>query len=355
MVFLLPLILIVSMLLFIGITGSKALNESRYVFPASIVSRLEEELLAPQILELLKERDMRTLLHLYLEKGIITSNESMSFETLRESELRVSEEYRERYDRLLPYLSDDLREFFESFRILKDIRNLEVLLGYIGGYVPEEELSYLLEVGGLIEIPWLLRMKENSNLESFLNELSERLPNDFVIRRDGELDVSTLVRRLNLGAVAFLKSKALQIRSPEVNEVFSRLAFNYDMKNVIVIARLKSEEFSSEEILQWLIPYGNTVNQSTFVQLADAEDYTEFLNLLLETELGKIVMRDLTGSPNPNELLEASLSLEYSTLSSSFEGNDARRVWRYILLLEHEERIVRKGLRSIKPLAGGNL
>jgi vacuolar-type H+-ATPase subunit C/Vma6 len=126
------------------------------------------------------------------------------------------------------------------------------------------------------------------------------------------------------------------------------------MKNMIMIARLKSEGVTSEEIRQSLVPYGNTVNQSTLVQLADTEDYEKFLNLLLETQLGKKVMRDLTGSPNPNELWEASLNLEYSNLSSNLEGNDARRVWRYILLLEHEERMIRKGLCSIKPLAGGS-
>lgn len=350
MLSLLPLILIVSMFLFTGLTGKRALKESRYAFSASIVSMLEEEFLAPQILRLLREGDLHALLRLYVEKGIIEGGRLLSFEVLRESELKISGEYREKYDRLLPYLPDDLREFFGSLRIIRDVRNLEVLLSYMAGDVPDEEFPKLLEVGGMMETSLLLRMGESKDLESFLDELSRHLPTDFHITRDGELDFSTMVRRLNLDAVAFLGSKAEQIRSPEVDEVFSNLAFTYDMKNVSMIARLKSEVAPPEEIMRWLIPYGNTISQGTLAQLANTEDYTEFLNLLLETQFGKIVMRNLKATPNPNELWEASLSSEYSTLSSSSEGNDARQVWRYFFILEHEERIIRKGLRAIKPL-----
>ncbi len=355
MLFLLPLILIASMFLFTGLIGKKALKESRYAFSASIVNKLEEELLAPQILDLLKKRDLHALLRLYIKQGIIDDGRSLSFEVLRESELRISGEYRERYNKLLPYLPDDLREFFGSLRIIRDVKNLEVLLGYMNGDLPEEELPMLLEVGGMIETPLLLRMGESKDLETFLDELPRHLPADFHITRDGELDVSTIVKRLNLGALAFLRSKAEQIRSPEVEEVSSNLAFTYDMKNVSMIARLKSEGIPSEEILRWLIPYGNTISQDTLAQLANTEDYTEFLNLLLETQFGKMVMRNLKGTPNPKKLWETSLGSEYSTLSSNSEGNDARQVWRYFFLLEHEERIIRKGLRAIRPLTGVRL
>lgn len=346
--------MVASLFLFTGWTGINALKEGKYAFLASMVSRLEEDLVAPTILRLLRENDLHALTHLLNEKGLISDSEPPSFGDLWESELKATEECRERYNRLLIYLPSDLREFFTSLRILRDVRNLEVIATYIAGGIPGEELPRLLEAGGIIEIPLLLDVAESRNLRGFIDKVSPLLPADFRPTLNGKMDFLTIVRKLNLAAVAFLRLKVKQIASPEVDQAFSHLSVVFDAKNVDMIARLKSEGVSAGEIKEWLIPQDGTIDSSTITQLAESEDYNEFLSLLLETHFGRIVLRDLEGTPGPRELWEASLRFIYSTQFLNWEESDEMKVWRYFFLLEHEERTIREGLRAIRPPTRGS-
>ncbi len=344
---------VASMFFFTGLTGRKALKEGRYAFLASMVSRLEEDLVAPAILRLLRENDLYSLTHLFHEKGLIDDREPLSFGDLWESERKASGECWQRYDRLLTYLPDDLRDFFGSLRILRDARNIEVLAAYVDGNIPRNEFPMLLEPGGIIEIPLLLELGESRNLKSLMDEISPLLPPDFRLDLKEEMDLPTFVRRLNMAAAAFIQLKVKQNPSTEVDEAFSHLRAAFDAKNVCAIARLKSEGTPPEEIAKWLVPLNETIGPNTLTRLAESEDYEEFLNTLLETDFGRVVLRDLRRTPTPKELWEASLQFIYSTRFSSLEESDELRVWRYFFLLEHEERTIRKGLKAIRTLTGG--
>jgi len=353
MILLITLIIVASMFLLTGLAGRSALKESRYAFLNSMINREKEELLGPRILALLREGDLPSLVNFLTERGLIRRGKTLSFEDLQESELRISREYLERYNRLLPYLPDDLRSFFQSLRVLRDIRNLEVLAAHIDGRIPKEELIRLLEIGGTIEIPLLLRIGESNSLRHFIEEAARQLPHGFHLTFEGGEDFLAVVRKLNLAAAVFLQREVERIGSPEVYEAFTHLALTFDARNINIIARLKSEGVPADEIEEWIIPLGEMIDPATLNDLLETVDYADFLRALRETHFGRKALRDLNGTIDPEELEHTSLEFIYSTLSSNLEDKDTVRVWKFLFLLEHEERMIREGLTTLKSLPRG--
>lgn len=306
-------------------------------------------MLSERLSKLLETKDLENLGTLLAETGIIAETEN-NIISLENSELATSKELEDHYNTVLHYLPDDLKEFFDAYKILWDIENLKLLLSCISDETPTYTCARLTSPFGYMDFNSIQSLAKSKNHEELLKNSIKLLPTAFSsgIVFERETSMKELEFALDLAAFEYLQKKSEQIKTKRVQQAWSIVKEKYEIENLITLARLKYSKTSPDNIVPFLFPSRKRLDDSKIKQLVETDDYSSFLRALRDTPYGELLQNDRIEPSKLGDALKKKLGMP------SYEdvGVDvtAYAVIRFLIEIEAVHYTIRKAvfLNSIK-------
>ncbi|MFP3985487.1 MAG: V-type ATPase subunit [Candidatus Bathyarchaeia archaeon] len=264
----------------------KSAEEGYFAFLSPLVQSSRQQVLSESLEKLLEIEDTKNLKMLLMDAGIIDGTEQ-SLDDLEEVELLIAEDFGRYYNRILHYLPDDLKEFFEAYKILWDVENLKLLLCCVCDAKSPEKCVRMMRPLGFLSLKSFELLAKFRNPERAWKEALEFLPAEFLqVNFEGDWSVNNLEFSLDIAAFAYLSEKNKEIGTRKVQLVWESLIGFYEVENLVTMARLKYSKTSSKDIARFLFPSWKTLRDIDVEQLLKAEDYSAFLQILQKTSYG---------------------------------------------------------------------
>jgi vacuolar-type H+-ATPase subunit C/Vma6 len=354
---LLPLsVLLFSLVAFeLSSTIKKSTEEGHLAFLSPRIQSSSERVLSERIGELLKRKDVKNLKALLLDAGFIKDFEQ-KLEFLQNVELKLAADLELHYNRILHYLPEDLKDFFESYAILWDIENLKLVMCHTLNQKPPDRVACPAGPFGYLDPKSIESLTKFESPEQLLKNATPLLPPDFASKLAIErgLPFHAYAFALDLAALQYLKEKSDEIRTRRVQFAWTVLTGIYEAKNLVTIARLKFSETPSEQIEAFLFPSWKRLEQSSVEQLLQTENYPSFLRALRGTPYGKYIPKRRVDPAEVESLLQAGLrSLEFDETSRDIT---VEMVVRFLVEFREQFGIIRRSafFVSIGSLDGGH-
>lgn len=268
----------------------KCTEEGYFAFLSPRIQTSQQQVLSERLKKLLETKDVENLQALLVEARIIRGTEQ-NLTDLETLELSIARDFENYYNRILHYLPNDLKEFFEASKILWDVENLKLLLCRVLDEIPLGKGVHMTGPFGYLDLSSIESLAKSKSPEEMFKNSIKLLPTDFSSKISFEKEWSMNDFEFSLDFAAF---GYLQERSEEIGTQRVRLAWNfmtgiYELKNLIILARLKYSEASSDDIIQFLFPSRNKLDATDIRRLLETEDYSVFLQVLRDTPYGEYI------------------------------------------------------------------
>ncbi len=246
------------------------------------------------------------------------------------------------YNRILQYLPDDLKDFFEAYRILWDVKNLKLLMSCALERTNPEQYAHLTRPFGYLDSRSIELLSKSYLPEGVVENALNFLPTEFSpdIRAENRYSTNELEFSLDIAAFEYLRQKSEEIGTQKTRLLWEFLISKYEVENIVTIARLKYFKGNSENIKRFLFPSWKLLNETDQRRLLDAEDYSALLLALRETPYGKYLPAKTVDPLEFEEGLKRKLKnteLEEATLDFTME-----KTIRFLVELEQQHEIMRK-------------
>jgi len=340
MAYLLPLTVATFSALELILISKRSGREAYYAFLLPIVGGSEPFLLTRRLLEAEKEEAWGPIL---LDAQIVQRNRRYDLEGLRQLEASLNTTYAEEYDRVLQYLPEGLREFFEAARIAWDIENLKTLIAVASAKVPWERLEPYLFPSHHIEPSMIETLAKSENLEALWEAAGEMLPQQYVtlLSLDSTEPPNVLGARLDQAFCTYIATKSEEIGTQAVKEAYRFVSQLHESENIILIARLKYHGVPSEQIRLLLCPCEGRLGNGALASLVEAQDYDTFLRALQDSVYGEELPR-LRALRNPRELEDELRRLVLVGFDQLIREIDLDTILRHMTSFEAQFDIIRK-------------
>jgi vacuolar-type H+-ATPase subunit C/Vma6 len=271
-------------------TIKKCTEEGYLAFMSPRIQSSQQQVLSERLEKLLEMKDVENLKTLLVETRIIRGTEQ-NLTDLETLELSIAKDFEDYYNRILHYLPDDLKEFFEASKILWDVENLKLLLCCILEETPPDKYVQMMGPFGYLDLSSIESLAKSKSPEEMFKSLIKLLPADFSSKISFEKEWSMKGLEFSLDLAAF---EYLQKRSKEIGTQRVRLAWNfmtgiYEVENLVTMARLKYSEVPPDDIIRFLFPSRNKLDDADVRRLLETEDYSTFLRALRNTPYGEYI------------------------------------------------------------------
>ncbi len=269
-------------------TVMKTRQEGRNAFLVSRIQSSELPRLAQSLQESLTTRDTR-MLRLLLDQARISSRVEGDLWSLQDSEVLSARDFENRYNLILYYLPDDLKEFFGECRILWDVENLKLLVCCITSAKSQNNAVRMAGPFGYLNQEAIAALAGANDFEELIAQASSLLPSDYSSKLALERLSSaiSLEIALDFAAFSFLENASKDIGTQRVELAWQIFQSLYEIRNVLTISRLKLYKIASEEIEPMLFPVCVRLGKSEYKDLLEARDHQSFLRILERTSYGK--------------------------------------------------------------------
>jgi len=330
-------------------TVKKSPEEGHNAFLVSRIQSSEPPTLAERLQESLAMRDIKTLQSLLDEAGIWRQIEG-NLQSLQNSEVSLARDFENRYNLLLYYLQDDLKEFFGKCRILWDVENLKLLLSYIIDGKSRRDIIRIVGPFGYLDPEAIGSLAGANDPEELIANASRLLPFEYSSRLALEKWSSTIDLELALDFAAF---SFLQRASEDIGTQRAKLAWKmhenlYEIQNILTISRLKLSKTASEKIGPLLFPVWMRLEKSEYTNLLEAEDHSSFLRALGSTYYGKWLLEGVDHAKTLEDCLQKTMRV-----SGFMETEpEMEKIIRFVTELEIHYETIREAafLASVKAV-----
>lgn len=325
------------------ITGRSA-QDGKFAFLSPFVRSSKVQFLNERLQELMKAKDTRNLKALLIETEVIDGTER-TFEKLQDLEFSIIKDLELHYNRILRYLPDDLKAFFEAYKILWDVKNLKSLLCLTLRHRLTDS-NFVRTAGpfGYIDSPAIRSLAESGNPKTLLENAMHLLPAGFSpdINFEKKLSTSDLGFYLDVAAFEYLQQKSTEIGTKQARKAWNLVSGIYEVKNLVTIARLKYSGESTEIIRRFLFPSQGNTNDALVERLLESEDYTAFLHALRMTPYGEFIPEEMADPSRLEDSLEDGLKMAESNTRFTQRDMEFVTTVRFLTRLETTYDVIRE-------------
>lgn len=260
--------------------------------------------------------------------------QTQKIEDLQKMENFLICEYEETFDKFLFFLPENLREFFEEWKILRDFENLKTLLACITNQVPTEYCLHLFGPQGKISRESLQQLSESNNIRDVLDRAVAYFPSKTISRIKGydEEGLENVQSAIDRVAAEYISESFLKVKIEDSEEIQNLVMKKYEMKDVITVARLKQYDIPKEMVTPLLIGQQSKLTERELENLVSAKNYKIFCSLLSNTYYGKV----LPSEPlSPRELEEVLHRSFFKELTKPTEDIGEKLVIQFMIGLEY--------------------
>lgn len=344
-------LLFILVVLELSATIKKSTGEGRFAFLSPRIRSSRQQVLSARVEELLKVKDNRTLQTVLSEAGVIDRLEK-NLNQLEKLEISISKDLADHYDRILHYLTEDLKQFFKSYKILWDVERLKmVFCSLFDGHPPEEvERGKPVKHLDLNSVEILSKARD---LDERVKIAKKLLPSEFSsqIKIEDDYTLQELLFALDLAVFEYLKKKSEEIGTGRAQLTWEILARDYEIENIITIGRLKYFDVPPKKIRQFLFPVQKLLEKGQVTRLLEAEDYSDFLRILQRTPYKKFVSQSKVNPMELEDLLKG--ERENLKLAGMLQEDEIDRVTNFLVNLEDQYEVIRKASFFVLLKEGG--
>jgi len=291
---------------------------SAFLFPR--IQSSQRQVLSERLSRLFETKDVENLQTLLIEAGLM-KGAGRNLDDLENLEMSITEAFWSHYNRILYYLSDDLKEFFDACKILWDVENLKLLLCYVRNKKYLETNFRIRGSFGYLDSTSIQSLAQSNTAKEMWENAVTLLPTEFSSEVSFEegWPINDLEFSLDIAAFKYLRGKSEEIGTQKVFLSWDSMAGIYEIENLVTIARLKYFRTLPKDINRFLYP---------------------FLLALMNTTYGKCFSN---GETNPMEL-EASLKKEVQRLGFENRTRDVviEAIVNFFAELEAQYSMIRK-------------
>ncbi|MFW6110898.1 MAG: V-type ATPase subunit [Thermoproteota archaeon] len=325
----------------VSITIKKSMGEGNFAFLSPRIRSSRQQVLSTKLEEFLKIKDHQSLQTVLSEYGILDQVEK-NLSQLERTERSITSEVGPHYNRILHYLTEDLKEFFKAYKTLWDIQNLKGILCSIHDEYHPEGLAIINGPFNQLNIQSAKKISKIKDLDEALQEGMKMLPSELsaIISLEEDYTFQELLFSLDLAGFKYLQKKKEEIETQKVRGTWKIVTGLYEIENIISIGRLKYANLPTKEISHFLFPVRHRLEDSDVDKLLEAEDYPRFLAILRGTSYKKRVPQ---GEVTPQEL-ELGLRSRSGNqiLKEKLQEDEIGTVANFLLNLEKQYDIMRE-------------
>ncbi len=327
------------LLLEIAIATAKSLREGNLAFLFPRLSSSETGLIARQLEHLIEVGDRKRIRELLVTTDMFQNASNISLEDPEEIERQLVVQYEETYDAFLNYMPEKLKEFLESWKILRDYANLKVIIKCQIQGIPPEVLLHFLGPRGKLTNEVLMKLAETSRIETTVRNFELLFPEvTSRIGLEGRNSLEEFEVAIDRSASQFIVEKCSRMKIEKAEAIKRVVISKFEIEDIINMARLKAVNTPIEKIKQLLLGQTWDLDEYRIESLASAENYESFYSTLLGTKYGTQLPRTtLEPARLREELFAAFLKQLVAT-----ESIDEESIIRRMIGLEYEYEILRK-------------
>lgn len=332
----------------LSITVKKAPKEGHNAFLISRIQSSELPTLAEELQKSLVMKDTKTLQSLLDEAGM-ERQVGDDLHSLQKSEVSLAQDFERRYNLILYYLPDDLKEFFGKCRILWDVDNLKLLLSYVIDGESQRDIVDMTGPFGYLDPEAIRYLTGATDPEELIAHASRLLPYEYSSRLTIEKWSSPIYLEfaLDFAAFGFLQKANEEIGSEQVKFAWKMLQSLYEIQNILAIRRLKLAQTPSEKIEPLLFPVWVRLEKSEYKNLLETEDHPSFMRALENTYYGKYTLQDSDYTETMEDCLLRTVRAGVLETEPEIE-----KITRFVIELELHYEAIRKAafLASVKVI-----
>ena len=312
---------------------------SAFLFPR--IQSSQRQVLSERLSRLFETKDVENLQTLLIGAGLM-KGAGRNLDDLENMEMSITEASWSHYSRILYYLSDDLKQFFDACKILWDVENLKLLLCCVRNKKYLETNFRIRGSFGYLDSTSIQSLAQSNTAKEMWENAVTLLPTEFSSEVSFEegWPINDLEFSLDIAAFKYLRGKSEEIGTQKVFLSWDSMAGIYEIENLVTIARLKYFRTLPKDINRFLYPVQRQLSNFDIRLLVETEDYATFLLALMNTPYGKCFSN---GETNPMEL-EASLKKEVQRLGFENRTRDVviEAIVNFFAELEAQYSMIRK-------------
>jgi vacuolar-type H+-ATPase subunit C/Vma6 len=263
------------------------------------------------------------------------SPRTRKFKDLQQIENFLIREYEKSFNKFLFFLPENLRDFFEEWKIMRDFENLKTLLACITNQVPTEQCLHLFGPQGKVTRKMLRQLAEASNtVEDVLRNGAAYFPSGTLsqINFQDETVLDHVQSAIDRVAANYISESCLKVKIQDPEEIQKLVIKKYEIKDIITVARLKQYDVPHQMITPLLIGKNSKLTEEKFENLVLAKNYKIFYSLISNTYYGEAFPREPLSPRDLEEFLQRSFFME---LTKPKEDIGEKMVIQFMVGLEY--------------------
>jgi vacuolar-type H+-ATPase subunit C/Vma6 len=266
-----------------------------------------------------------------------------TFSNLKEVEQFIISEYEDSFNRFFFFLPENLKNFFERWKILRDFENLKTVLACKASHISAEKCLYLFGPEGKIAHETLSSLGELENIKEVLNSVVTYFPSGTISQIDltdeNVLDyIQYVVDRV---AAKYISESCLEVKIQNPEKIRKLVTKKYEIQDIITIARLKRYNIPPRMITPLLIDQQSELTDIEFKNLLLAKNYRVFNSIISQTYYREILKNKYLNPRKLEEILQRSF---FKELTKQAEDIGENLVIRFMIGLEYCFPIIWKAL-----------
>jgi hypothetical protein len=171
------------------------------------------------------------------------SPQTRKFEDLKQIETFLIREYERSFNKFLFFLPENLQDFFEEWRVVRDIENLKILLACMNNQVPTEQCFNLFGPQGNLSRETLKQLAESNTVKDVLHNGEAYFPSGTIskINIQDETALEHVQSALDRVAANYISESCLKVKIHDPDEINKLVMKKYEItSNDIVNAAVNA-------------------------------------------------------------------------------------------------------------------
>lgn len=240
------------------------------------------------------------------------SPQTRKFEDLKQIETFLIREYENSFNKFLFFLPEKLHDFFEEWKIVRDIENLKTLLACINNQVSTEQCLNLFGPQGKISHETLKQLAESITVKNALSNAEAYLPSGTISQIDvqDETPLEHVQSALDRVAANYISECCLKEKIQDPEEMQKLVTKKYEIKDIVTVARLKQYDVPPQMITPLLIGKNSELAEGKIEKIALAKNYRIFYRLVSNSHYGEALPSEPLSPRDLEEVLQRSFFRE---------------------------------------------
>jgi len=240
------------------------------------------------------------------------SPQTHKFKDLQKIENFLIREYEKSFNKFLFLTPENLHDFFEEWKSIRDFENLKTLLTCIANQVPTEHCLILLGPQGKITRETWKQLSKSTTIPDVLRKAEAYFPTGTISRINfqDESGLEHFQSELDRLAANYISEGCLKVKIQDPEEIQKLVIKKYELKDIITVARLKKYDIPPQIITPLLVGKQSKLNEREFENLVLAKNYKIFYSLVSNTYYGKALPSEPLSPRDLEEYLQRSFFKE---------------------------------------------